>query len=121
MKQSRPDGKVRSEEPTTYNTLFDARQAFVNKQIAAEWLDLEKHVAWDYGYTVDQVVCRRNDEGWLLIIKAYKGKRVYASFIQADSLTEAFELGGEFASRGVLTWQQDEWPSKRLQKLLGIK
>lgn len=53
MGQTKTDRKVRSEDPTTYNTLFDARQAFVNKQIAVEWLDIGKHIAWHYGMTLD--------------------------------------------------------------------
>lgn len=113
--------KVRSEDPTRYNTPWDARQALINKSIASEWLDLEKHVAWHGGYKLDQAVCRQNDEGWLLILKAHRNGRVYAAFIQAATLAEAYELGGEFAARGILTWQQDNWPSKRLKKLLGVE
>lgn len=112
---------MRSEDPTRYNTLFDTQQAFVNKQIAAEWLDTAKHVAWHYGMSLDQVVCKKNEAGWLLIIKAHKNRRVYASFVQAASLAEAFELGGELAARGHLTWKWDKWPSKRLKRLLGVK
>lgn len=121
MSQMPADGKVRSEDPTRYNTLFDAKQAFVNQQIAAEWLDIQKHVAWHGGYLLDQVVCRQNKDGWLLIIKVHRRGRVYAAFVQTETVAEAYELGGEWASRGLLTWQHDDWPSKWLQRLLGVK
>jgi len=121
MGQRHADGEVRSEEPTAYDTSFDTGQAFVNKQIAAQWLDLQKHVAWHGGYRLDQVVCRKNADGWLLILKAHRNGRAYASFLQTESLEEAYEFGGELAARGLLTWQQDKWPSRWLKETLGIK
>lgn len=99
----------------------DAWQSHLNKAIGAEWLDLQKHVAWHGGYRLCQVVVRRNEEGWLLILKAHRNGRAYVSFVQTETLPEAYELGGEFASRGVLTWQHDEWPGKWVKKLLGLK
>lgn len=82
---------------------------------------MEKHIAWHGGYRLDQVVVRQNEDGWLLMLKAHRNGRAYVSFLQAATLPEAFELGGEFASRGILTWQDDKWPSKWLKDVLGIK
>lgn len=121
MGQTRPNGRVRSVDPTEYNTNWDAAQALVNRKIAAEWLDVEKHVAWHGGYRLDQVVCRQADDGWLLILKAHRNGNCYAAFVTAPTLPEAYELTGEFAARGVLAWQADKWPSNRLRHLLGIK
>lgn len=121
MARTRADRKVRSEEPTAYDTLFDTKQAFVNKQIAAEWLDIQKHAAWYGGYVLDQVVVKRNKDGWLLIFKASRRGRVYAAFVQAATPAEAFEFGGELAAKGQLTWEHDKWPSRWLKDTLGIK
>lgn len=121
MSQTQPEQKVRFENPTPYNTAHDAKQAHVNKQIAAEWLDLEKHVGWHGGYRLDQVVCRHNEDGWLLILKAHRNGRAYVAFLQTESLPEAYEFGGELAARGLLTWQHDKWPSRWLKETLGIK
>lgn len=113
--------KVRSKDPTRYNTSYDVAQAGVNRQIKAEWLDVEKHVAWHGGYILDQISVRRNEDGWQLILKVYRNGRPYVSYVQTDTLPEAFDFGGELASKGLLTWQSDEWPSKWLKKLLGLQ
>lgn len=93
-------------------------QAWVNAQIGAAWLDLDKHCAWHGGFILDQVVVRCGDEGWQVILKAYRGQTAYVAFIPAETLAEAYELTGEHALRGWLTWDKDKWPSKRLKKLL---
>lgn len=121
MAQSNTQADLRSELRTGHHSQTDARQAFLNAQIGNEWLDIEKHVAWHGGYRLNQVICRQNEEGWLLIIKAHRNGRAYKAFLQAASLPEAYEFGGELASRGLLTWQHDEWPSKWLKRTLGIK
>lgn len=117
----RPDAEVRSELRMSNQTRTDAQQAFVNAQIGREWLDLGKHVAWHGGYRLNQVICRQNEGGWQLIIKSHRNGRAYVAYLQAESLPEAFEFGGELASRGLLTWQPDDWPSKWLKRTLGIK
>ncbi len=103
------------------HTKTDARQAWLNKQIGSEWLDIEKHIAWHGGYRLDRLIVSRNDDGWLLMVKAHRNGRPYVSFLQGGTVAEAFELGGEFSARGVLTWQADEWPSKWLKRRLGMK
>lgn len=96
----------------------ESLQAWINAQIGAAWLDLDKHCAWHGGYLLDQVVARRGEAGWTVILKAYRGQTAYVAFIPAESLTEAYELTGEHALRGQLTWGVDRWPSKRLKKHL---
>lgn len=98
----------------------ETSQAWINTQIGFSWLDMEYHVAWHGGYVLDQVVARREDYGWLIVLKATRGKTAYASFTEARTLTEAYELVAEFAERGVLTWQRDKWPSRRVKRFLGL-
>lgn len=114
------DKELRSKERIASNTNRDAYQALINRQMGNDWLDLEKHVAWHGGYVLNGVVTKRNEGGWLLILKAHRNGRAYASYIQCASLSECFELGGEFAARGIFTWQEDQWPSKWLKARLGI-
>lgn len=121
MRQPLTDEQLRKNLRRTSNTPTDATQTFLNRQIASEWLDIEKHIAWHGGYVLNQVVCKRNEEGWLLIVKAHRNGRAYAAFLQTGTLAEAYELGGEFASRGVFTWQDDRWPSKWLKRQLKLK
>lgn len=116
-----PSPKVRSELRMGNHSQTDARQAFLNAQVGNEWLDLEKHAAWHGGYRLNQVICRKNEDGWQLIVKAHRNGRAYVAYLQTGSLPEAFEFGGEFASRGLLTWQHDDWPSKWLKRTLGIE
>lgn len=121
MTHRRREQKVRSEEPTTNNTQTDAFQAFINKQIGSDWLDLEKHVAWHGGYVLDQVICRRNEKGWQLILKVWRKGRPFVTYWQAESLAEAYELGGQMASKGFFTWEPDKWPSKWLKDALSME
>lgn len=97
---------------------IDARQVFLNSQVAAQWLDLEKYIAWHDKLVLDQVICKKVDEGWLVILKAPGRRGPLASFILAGSLIEAFEMAGEWASRGVLTWVEDKWPPKARKQFL---
>ena len=93
-------------------------QAWINMQIGAAWLDLEKHVAWHGEYVLDQVVARQDDDGWMVVLKAYRRVTAYVTFISARTMSEAYDLAGEMASKGSLTWQVDKWPSTRLKRLL---
>lgn len=121
MGQVPTDKELRSKERIASNTNRDAYQALINRRMGNDWLDLEKHVAWHGGYVLDQVIAGKNEGGWLLILKAHRNGRAYACFIQCASLSEAYELGGEFGSRGVLTWQPDKRPGKWVKERLGIK
>lgn len=120
MPDTRPDEELRSEERRKGHTNLDVWQAHINKQIAAEWLDIEKLVAWHGGYRLNAVLIKKNDEGWLLMIKAHRNGRAYVAYVQSASLAEAYEFGGELSSRGLLTWQDDKHPSNWLKKLLNI-
>lgn len=115
------DETVRSVDHTTSTRNWNAIQETIHRAIAAQWLDLDKHIAFHGAYVLDQVVCRRQDDCWQMILKAHRNGRPYASYVSAPSMWEAFELTGEFADRGVLTWQADDYPSKRLKRLLGWK
>lgn len=112
-RQTDPEAKLRENSRIPGTTSWDASQALINRKIGAEWLDLEKHVAWHGGWRLDQVICKVNEEGWLLILKAHRNGRRAVAFIQAETMPEAYELCGEFAARGVLTWQPDKWPPKK--------
>ena len=101
-------------------TITEVHQELINRGIAAQWLDLEKHVAWHGRYVLDQVVARRDDDGWTLMVKASRGKQVYIAYVKAETLAATYELAGEWADRGVFAWQHDEYPSKRLKRQLGI-
>lgn len=94
-------------------------QETINRQIAGQLLDLDKHVAWHGGYVLDQVVFRRVDQGWTVIVKAHRNGHAYAAFVNGESLLDTMELVGEFADRGILAWSDDKYPSNRLKKLLG--
>lgn len=121
MLKTNPDARLRSDERRTNERNKDAWQALINTQIGNQWLDIEKHIGWHGGYRLNQLVLKKNDEGWLLIVKAHRNGRAYAAYLQTESLPEAYEFGGELASRGLLTWQQDKWPSDWLKNLLNIK
>lgn len=108
-----------SKEARTKGNQTEARQAWINMQIHAEFLDLEKHVGWDSGHVIDQVVLRKQDEGWMGMIKAHRNGTAACAFVWAEDLPGLIALMGEFASRGVLTWQKDKYPSSRLKRLLG--
>lgn len=95
-------------------------QAFVNSQIGMAWLDLEQHCAWHGAYILDQVVARRGEDGWMIVIKAYKGKYAWAAFIEARTLAEAYELAADCAEKGSLVWSKDKWPSRQVKQRLGL-
>ncbi len=92
-----------------------ATQEFINKKIGAEFLDLEKHLAYGTGVLLDQLLLRKQAEGWLVIVKGSRRGVPLAAFLAADTYAEAVEFIGEFAARGILDWQHDKWPSKHLQ------
>lgn len=87
-------------------------QFFINKQINAEFLDIDKHVGWNDKMVIDRVICKRTEEGWTLMIKAPRHGRRKIAYVNARTLAEAFELAGEFAARGCLSWVDDRWPPK---------
>lgn len=113
-----PKTNLRSEEGRVSHSNGDAKQAFINRSIGAQFLDLEKHVSWHGGFILDQVVFRRQEEGWVVIFKVHRNGQAYAAFINGATLPETIELAGEFADRGILSWSQDKYPSNRLKKLL---
>lgn len=108
-------GKRWSVDRRADTTKTDAWQALINRKVAAELLDLDKHIGWTDSMVLDQLVCRRTVEGWLVIIKAHRNGARRAAFVSGATYTEALELAGEFAARGCLTWQKDKWPPKRLE------
>lgn len=88
----------------------DALQAWVNRQIHAELLDVAKHCAWHDGVSVDQVLFRRTATGWHAIVKGTRRGRSLATFLPTDSLAEAMEYLGDDAARGNLQWSHDRYP-----------
>lgn len=114
MSHTERDGLRLSVDSRDLQTPAHVRQAFINSKIGAEFLDIEKHVAWNGGFVLDQVICRRTKDGWLMLIKVHRNSRQVVAFVAASTYTEAYELAGEFASRGCLTWQDDKWPPKPL-------
>lgn len=121
MSLTATDTQLRSEERRKGHTNRDAWQARINQQIAAEWLDMEKLVAWHGGYRLNALIVKKNEHGWMLMVKAHRNGRAYVAYVQSESLPEAYEFGGELASRGLLTWQHDGYPTTWLKRLLNIK
>lgn len=104
--------RLRRKRPKPRDSTATPSQTWVNSQINAMYLDIDKHIAYVDAMVLDQVLCRATETGWLLILKAHRGKASYAAFIATETLSEAYELAGEFAARGCLTWQRDKWPPK---------
>lgn len=120
MTQMVADAILRKDFRRADRMITKTSQAFINTQIGQCWLDLEQHCAWHGEYILDQVVSRRGDDGWTIVIKAYRGKFAWVAFIEARTLSEAYDLAGEFAKKGVLVWSKDKWPSRRVKRLLGL-
>lgn len=112
MTHNRLQPKLRAGAPRASNSKAAPSQEWVNSSINAMYLDIDKHIAYVDALVLDQVLCRATEIGWLLILKAHRGRKSYAAFIATESLAEAYELAGEFAARGCLTWQRDKWPPK---------
>jgi len=87
-------------------------QVVINRQIAALFLDLDKHVAWNDRMVLNQVVVRRTEAGWQLIIKASGTRTDMVSYLSTDTFSEALDLAGEFADNGALKWVADKYPAK---------
>ena len=100
----------RIEIPPTKGSKDASAQAFINSQIMAEFLDIDKHVAWHSSRVLDQVILKVTDEGWLIILKASRNGTRWVSFVGGTTLVEAIETCGEFANRGILTWQIPKKP-----------
>lgn len=104
-------------EPTkvssTTLTNGDARQALINRSIALTFLDLDKHLAWNGGYSLTGLSVTSKDDGWQAVIKARRNGGQWVAFVMGGTYSEAIELAAEFADRGVLTWMRDKWPSRR--------
>lgn len=99
----------------------EARRTYLNRRIHAELLDIEKHLAYMDVTLLDQLIFRRNKDGYMCIVKAiYKGHPRVA-FLQAATLLAAMEMVGEFAAEGWLQWGQDKWPSKFSQEDSSLK
>ncbi len=112
MDKLRAQPKLRTKVPSANHRRAAPSQEWVNTSINAMYLDIDKHIAYVDALVLDQVLCRATETGWLLILKAHRGRKSYAAFIATETLAEAYELAGEFAARGCLTWQLDKWPPK---------
>jgi len=112
MDSVKANGQALTEVGATKADHRPAQQAAINRAIAAAFLDLDKHVAWNGAYSLDQVVVRRTEEGWTGIVKAHRNGSQYVAFVNAASFVECLELLGEFADRGVLAYAPDKYPPK---------
>ncbi len=87
-------------------------QAVINRGLAAQLFDMDKHISWTEGMVLNQVTIRRTDEGWQVIIKASSRRQDLASYISTDTYQESIALAGEMAENGALTWNKDKWAPK---------
>ena len=94
-------------------TIPDARQAFINRSIGMGFLDMEKHLGWHGGYLLEAVSVKKNEDGWLCMVKAKRNGSQWVAYVNASSFPESLELAAEFAERGILTWHKDKWPRKK--------
>lgn len=97
---------------------FDSRRQAMNKQIAAEYLDLEQHCAYMEAVELDQVTYRKDKHGWMVLFKGRREGKAVVAFLGADCYAGAAEVAGEFAAKGILTWGRDKWPSQYTRKAL---
>jgi hypothetical protein len=105
--------RVRSEDRTANTIMNEARQAAVNRAIGSSFLDLDKEVAWNGGYVLNQLIVRRDGDGWQGLVKASRNGNDYVAYAGGGTYAEVIELIGEFAGRGCFTWLKDRYPPKR--------
>lgn len=89
---------------------MDQRQ--INRAIAAEFLDLVQHLAFEQNLHLNQLVLRRTETGWQAIIKASRGKKNLVDFVDCPSFQEVIELTGNFAAEGLFSFIHDKYPPK---------
>lgn len=104
------DSRVQSEDSTRQHTQPRHTQTWVNRQIQGTILDIQQNIAWNYQMVLTSVTCKDDDDCWLVIIKAYRGRHKKVAFVAGATYGEALELAGEFASRGCLTWKAARKP-----------
>lgn len=88
------------------------RQALINSRIGAQIMDMDKHISWTESMCLNQVVIRRTEDGWQVIVKASNNRNNLAAFVSTDSYQESLALAGELAENGALTWVKDKWAPK---------
>lgn len=76
-------------------------------------LSIDKNIAWLDGIAFDQLIVRRHDDHVLAMIKGTKGRKAYIAFVAGLTYAETLETVAEFAAKGVLTWREDRYPSRR--------
>ena len=86
-------------------------ERFAKGMLQANWLDLEKVVAWNYGLSLTEVRLTRVALGWRLMLKATNDKGALVAFVTTDTYSAALELGAWESLAEMLTWRPDKYPS----------
>ena len=81
-------------------------------------LSIDQNVAWLDTINFDQIVLMLKEDHALGLIKGHKGRLPYVSYLATPTYANTLQAMGEFASKGLLTWYIDKWPSKRVKALL---
>lgn len=86
----------------------------------AQLMEIGKHIAWDGGYDFRGLSVNKNEDGWLVAVKAVRRGRPYVAFIMGHSFQDALFMGGEWAYEGRFEWKHDRYPTKHVKQELGI-
>ena len=81
----------------------------------ADLYSIDKNIAWLDGLEFDQLIVRRQGDHFLAMVKATKGKKPYIAYVASQTYADTLQTVASFASKGVLTWKEDIYPSKRVR------
>ena len=81
----------------------------------ADLYSIDKNIALLDGLEFDQLIVRRQGDHFLAMVKATKGKKPYIAYVASQTYADTLQTVASFASKGVLTWKEDIYPSKRVR------
>lgn len=82
---------------------------------AREILSINQNIAWGGGVTFDQLIIRKQDEGFLAIVKGVQRGKPVVAYVGGRHFAETIESVAEWAAKGDLVWKVDIYPSARVR------
>lgn len=83
--------------------------AWHNSDIEVWILELEKELAYCEKVVYQGHTIRRQEKGWLLVLRAKKAGRPVVAFIGGRDVATCFELARTFTLHGGLKWLPDRF------------
>ncbi len=82
---------------------------------------LVENIGYGAGHTLYELQVKRQDDGWLAVVKVTGTVGLLVAFVGASTFSELLEKLGDEGETNGLKWSVDKYPPRWRLKQLGLK